>query len=80
MPAVIAVAASTVIQAMLAYSSQKPRRVSLCCSSAGISAPGHGPVVRQILRPSGRCRCWRFAARVSGLAFGLALAVRPAGW
>src|SRR5260370_32452573 len=30
-------------------------------------------------RPSGRCRVGRFAARISGLASGLALAVRPAG-
>ena len=30
-------------------------------------------------RPPDRYPLWRFAARVSGLAFGLALAVRPAG-
>ncbi|MGA8728557.1 MAG: hypothetical protein WB608_07380 [Terracidiphilus sp.] len=34
MPAVIATAASTVIHAVLAYSSQKPRRVRLSRSSA----------------------------------------------
>ena len=32
-----------------------------------------------MLYPPDRCRSGRFAARVSGLASGLALAVRPAG-
>jgi hypothetical protein len=30
-------------------------------------------------RRSPACRTWRFAARLPGLAFGVALAVRPAG-
>ena len=38
-PAAIAAAASTVIQAMLAYSSQNPRRVSLA-RPAGARSPG----------------------------------------
>jgi hypothetical protein len=71
-PAATAAAASTVIQAMLAYSSQNPRRVSLA-RSAGARSPGSTMIhllADPTAWPAGRCGTTATSAAKENLLAG----------